>query len=112
MIGSAAALSPKDVITCQYRETGVFLQRGFELEDFMSQLTANRNDPGKGRNMPVHYSGKKKTNIVSFLHCYSKKTRDLTIRRILACCCLYPGYTDPTCNWCCVRAQDGRLRKP
>lgn len=73
MIGSAAALSPKDVITCQYRETGVFLQRGFELKDFMSQLTANHNDPGKGRNMPVHYSGKKKTNIVSFLDCYSKK---------------------------------------
>ncbi|KAH7131828.1 thiamine diphosphate-binding protein [Dendryphion nanum] len=58
MVGSAAALGPKDVITCQYRETGMFLQRGFTLKDFMSQLTANKNDPGKGRNMPVHYSGK------------------------------------------------------
>ena len=67
MIGSAAALGPKDVITCQYRETGVFLQRGFELKDFMSQLTANHNDPGKGRNMPVHYSGKNKVNVVSLL---------------------------------------------
>lgn len=64
MIGSAAALLPEDVITTQYREHGVFLQRGFELKDFMSQLTANRNDPGKGRNMPVHYSGKSKVNIV------------------------------------------------
>ncbi|KAJ6024481.1 hypothetical protein N7540_005278, partial [Penicillium herquei] len=63
MIGSAAALGPQDVITCQYRETGVFLQRGFELKDFMSQLTANHKDPGKGRNMPVHYSGKNKVNI-------------------------------------------------
>ncbi|OAL49770.1 hypothetical protein IQ07DRAFT_511161 [Pyrenochaeta sp. DS3sAY3a] len=60
MVGSAAALGPRDIITCQYRETGVFLQRGFTLKDFMSQLTSNRNDPGKGRNMPVHYSGKNK----------------------------------------------------
>lgn len=65
MIGTAAALGPEDVITCQYRETGVFLQRGFTLKDFMSQLTANRNDPGKGRNMPVHYSGKAKVGAVS-----------------------------------------------
>ncbi|KAL4940603.1 hypothetical protein BDV06DRAFT_223899 [Aspergillus oleicola] len=63
MVGSAAALTPDDVITCQYRETGVFLQRGFTLTDFMSQLAANHNDPGKGRNMPVHYSGKKKVNV-------------------------------------------------
>ncbi|KAL3488350.1 thiamine diphosphate-binding protein [Aspergillus germanicus] len=63
MVGSAAALTPTDVITCQYRETGVFLQRGFTLTDFMSQLAANHNDPGKGRNMPVHYSGKKKVNV-------------------------------------------------
>lgn len=63
-IGSAAALDPADVITCQYREHGVFLQRGFTLKDFMSQLTANRNDPGRGRNMPNHYSGKAKVNVV------------------------------------------------
>ncbi|KEF53203.1 2-oxoisovalerate dehydrogenase E1 component, alpha subunit [Exophiala aquamarina CBS 119918] len=63
MVGSAAALGPDDIITCQYRETGVFLQRGFVLKDFMSQLTANKNDPGKGRNMPVHYSGRLKTGI-------------------------------------------------
>jgi TPP-dependent pyruvate/acetoin dehydrogenase alpha subunit len=67
MIGSAAALGPKDIITCQYRETGMFLQRGFTLEDFMSQLTANRKDPGKGRNMPVHYSGKLKVGAVGSL---------------------------------------------
>ncbi|KAF7557705.1 hypothetical protein G7Z17_g442 [Cylindrodendrum hubeiense] len=63
MVGSAAALAAKDVITCQYREHGVFLQRGFELKDFMSQLTSNCNDPGKGRNMPVHYSGKDKVGV-------------------------------------------------
>ncbi|KAL8754727.1 MAG: hypothetical protein Q9184_005020 [Pyrenodesmia sp. 2 TL-2023] len=61
-VGSASALSPEDVIFAQYRETGVFQQRGFTLEDFMSQLFANRKDRGKGRNMPVHY-GSSKLNI-------------------------------------------------
>ncbi|KAF2139405.1 uncharacterized protein K452DRAFT_275693, partial [Aplosporella prunicola CBS 121167] len=54
-VGSAAALHPDDVIFAQYREAGVFAQRGFTLDDFMAQLFANRHDPGLGRNMPVHY---------------------------------------------------------
>ncbi|KAI4266562.1 MAG: hypothetical protein LQ337_008754, partial [Flavoplaca oasis] len=58
-VGSASALSPEDVIFAQYRETGVFQQRGFTLKDFMSQLFANRHDKGKGRNMPVHYGSSK-----------------------------------------------------
>lgn len=68
MVGSAAALGPDDVITCQYREQGMFIQRGFGLKDFMSQLTANRNDPGKGRNMPNHYTGRNKVGAVSTLN--------------------------------------------
>lgn len=63
-VGSASALIPEDVIFAQYRETGIFQQRGFTLEDFMSQLFANIKDPGRGRNMPVHY-GSSKLNIVS-----------------------------------------------
>lgn len=54
-VGSAAALTPDDVVFAQYREAGVFQQRGFTLKDFMSQLFANTSDTGKGRNMPVHY---------------------------------------------------------
>lgn len=54
-VGSASALTPQDVVFAQYRETGVFQQRGFTLENFMSSLFANVKDPGKGRNMPVHY---------------------------------------------------------
>ena len=61
-IGSASALIPSDVIFAQYRETGVFQQRGFTLSDFMNQLFANCKDSGKGRNMPVHY-GSSKLNI-------------------------------------------------
>ena len=57
-VGSAAALRPQDVIFAQYREAGVLAQRGFTLDQFMSQLFANRKDSGKGRNMPVHYGWK------------------------------------------------------
>jgi 2-oxoisovalerate dehydrogenase E1 component alpha subunit len=78
-VGSAAALDPEDVITCQYREHGVFLQRGFELKDFMSQLTANHNDPGKGRNMPNHYSGKSKVNVVSSLSFEGNRIRGINL---------------------------------
>lgn len=31
------------------------MYRGFTLDEFMNQLFANKNDYGKGRNMPVHY---------------------------------------------------------
>jgi 2-oxoisovalerate dehydrogenase E1 component alpha subunit len=62
-VGSASVLEKEDVVFCQYREQGVFKQRGFELSDFMNQLFANKKDPGRGRNMPVHY-GSEKLNIV------------------------------------------------
>lgn len=61
-VGSASALSPGDVAFAQYREIGLFVQRGFTFEDIMSQLFANIKDSGRGRNMPVHY-GSRKLNI-------------------------------------------------
>ncbi|KAI5922842.1 thiamine diphosphate-binding protein [Camillea tinctor] len=57
-IGSASILDPQDVIFCQYREQGVFTQRGFTLSDFMNQLFANKKDYSRGRNMPVHYGSR------------------------------------------------------
>ncbi|KAI1319659.1 dehydrogenase E1 component [Xylariaceae sp. FL0255] len=57
-VGSASVFEPLDVLFCQYREQGVFAQRGFTLTDFMNQLFANRLDNGCGRNMPVHYGSK------------------------------------------------------
>lgn len=62
-VGSASALSSSDVVFCQYREQGVFQQRGFTMKEFMSQLFANKHDTGRGRNMPVHY-GSSRLNIV------------------------------------------------
>lgn len=62
--GSAAALDPQDLIYGQYREAGVLMWRGFTLDQFVNQCYGNKNDVGKGRQMPVHY-GLKKLNFVS-----------------------------------------------
>lgn len=58
-VGSASSLDPRDPIFAQYRETGIFQYRGFTTDDFMAQLFATKDDPGVGRNMPVHYGSKK-----------------------------------------------------
>lgn len=57
-VGSASALESTDHIFFQYREAAALLQRGFTIKEMMSQLYANKNDHGKGRNMPVHYASK------------------------------------------------------
>lgn len=65
-IGSSSVLDKEDVIFCQYREQGAYRERGFTTRQFMAQLFANKEDNGRGRNMPVHY-GSKELNIVSWL---------------------------------------------
>lgn len=63
-VGSAAALSPKDLVYAQYREVGVLLHRGMTIRELINQCYGNHEDPGKGRQMPVHY-GNKELNIVT-----------------------------------------------
>jgi len=63
-IGSAAALNPNDLVYGQYREAGVLMYRGFSLDSFMNQCYGNRDDPGTGKQMPVHY-GSKELNFVT-----------------------------------------------
>ncbi|KAH6887571.1 thiamine diphosphate-binding protein [Thelonectria olida] len=63
-VGSSSVLDREDVMFCQYREQGVFRERGWTAKEFMAQLFANKRDPGRGRNMPVHY-GSKELNIHS-----------------------------------------------
>lgn len=57
-VGSAAALNDTDLVFGQYREAGVLMYRGYPLDLFMSQCYGNASDPGKGRQMPVHYGSK------------------------------------------------------
>ncbi|XP_060524103.1 2-oxoisovalerate dehydrogenase subunit alpha, mitochondrial isoform X2 [Cylas formicarius] len=63
-IGSAAALELQDVVYGQYREVGVLLWRGYTLQQFVDQCYGNVDDPGRGKQMPVHY-GSKKLNFVT-----------------------------------------------
>lgn len=57
-IGSAAALSPNDMVYAQYREAGVLMYRGWDIVEFAHQLFSNQKDLGKGRQMPVHYGSR------------------------------------------------------
>eukprot|EP00058_Branchiostoma_floridae_P027855 XP_002613346.1 hypothetical protein BRAFLDRAFT_68313 [Branchiostoma floridae] len=63
-MGSAAALDPADVIFGQYREAGVFLWRGFTLDDMMNQCFSTHRDVHKGRMVPINY-GSRDINFVS-----------------------------------------------
>jgi len=63
-IGSAAAMSPSDLVFSQYREAGVLFWRDFPLSQFMGQCYANIDDPAAGKQMPVHY-GSKELNFVT-----------------------------------------------
>ncbi|KAE8735094.1 2-oxoisovalerate dehydrogenase subunit alpha 1 [Hibiscus syriacus] len=54
-ISSAAALTKDDIIMPQYREHGILLWRGFTLQEFANQCFGNKDDVGKGRQMPIHY---------------------------------------------------------
>lgn len=56
VVGSAAALQESDTVFTQYREVGVFLWRGFTLDDVMHQCFSTHKDNTKGRQMPIHYS--------------------------------------------------------
>lgn len=54
-VGSIAALDFSDVVWPQYRELGAFMHRGFSIQQAVDQCMSRGNDPGKGRQMPVHY---------------------------------------------------------
>ncbi len=56
--GAAYALRPSDIIVPCYREPGAFLWRGFPLKTMIAQCMGNALDNCKGRQMPVHYSGR------------------------------------------------------
>ena len=57
-VASAAALSNDDMIMSQYREQGALAYRGYTTDQFMNQMFSNKDDPNKGRQMPIHYGDK------------------------------------------------------
>ncbi len=53
-VASAYAFEDKDWIIPAHREHGVYLVRGYPLEEMFAQLMAREMDPNKGRQMPAH----------------------------------------------------------
>ncbi|CAK9053038.1 unnamed protein product [Durusdinium trenchii] len=54
-VGTAAQFGRRDVVWAQYRELGAFLHRGFTIQQVVDQCLSRCDEPGKGRQMPVHY---------------------------------------------------------
>ena len=55
-IGSAYCFEKDDWMFPHYRVPGVALWRGADLDQMVANLFGNRDDNGKGRQMPVHYT--------------------------------------------------------
>ena len=55
-LGSVSALKPDDEIWTQYRELGCFLYRGLSTQMATDQTLSTKFEPGKGRQMPIHYT--------------------------------------------------------
>jgi pyruvate dehydrogenase E1 component subunit alpha len=49
-------LRPSDWVFPSYREPGAAFFRGYTLREFICQLYGNRDDPVKGRQMPIHHA--------------------------------------------------------
>lgn len=57
-IGTAFALEPKDWIFSSYRQPGVAMYRGVEMQTLVNNLFGNCEDLVEGKQMPVHYTSK------------------------------------------------------
>lgn len=58
LIGSAAALGPRDWLWSGLREGGAALMRGLPLAEYVAQMYCNSNDTAKGRQMCNHFQHK------------------------------------------------------
>ena len=55
-LGTVSALKKEDEIWTQYRELGCFLYRGLTVQMATDQTMSTKFEPGKGRQMPIHYT--------------------------------------------------------
>ena len=58
IIGSAAALEPRDWLWSGLREGGAAVMRGLPLAEYVAQMYCNANDSAKGRQMCNHFQHK------------------------------------------------------
>ncbi len=55
---AAAPLRETDWVFPSYREQGVWLWRGYSLQQYVDQVLGNAGDPSKGRQMPLHHAAR------------------------------------------------------
>jgi len=55
---AAAPLRDSDWVFPSYREHGVWLWRGYSLQQYVDQLLGNAGDPSKGRQTPTHHAAR------------------------------------------------------
>jgi len=63
-VASAWAFDKEDWIIPAHREHGVYMVRGYPLEEMFAQLMGRALDPNKGRQMPAHW-GKRELKILT-----------------------------------------------
>ena len=57
-VATALALDADDMVFPSYRQQGVFIARGYPLEEMVNQIFSNRADKLKGRQLPIMYSAR------------------------------------------------------
>jgi 2-oxoisovalerate dehydrogenase E1 component alpha subunit len=57
-VAAAFALEPDDMAFPSYRQQGLLIARGWDLQDMMNQIYGNRADRLQGRQLPIMYSAK------------------------------------------------------
>ena len=67
----------------QYREAGALMYRGFTMQQFADQCFSNKDDPARGRQMPVHYGSKDLNFQVCWDELPSGQQAPLLFRRLI-----------------------------
>ena len=75
-IGTASALDANDLVFCQYREAGILIYRGFDINDCCHQIYGNALGSDKGKQAPIHY-GSKELNYVTISSTIATQCRHL-----------------------------------
>lgn len=76
---------------------GVLLWRGYTLQQFAHQLFGNTREPGRGRQMPVHY-GCKELNF----HTISSTLATQMPHAVGAAYAMKAGHETGVCGWMCM----------
>ena len=70
--------------------SGVLMYRGYTLEDFCNQCFSNAADPGKGKQMPIHYGSTDLRFVTISSPLATQMPQGLLPSLPRVCCCYLP----------------------